>query len=104
MLVLVSAKLANRALRGSISPALDHIVTNGPYRVLRHPMYLGFLIALLGVALITRSYLGIISVLVFYLPAAALRAHLEELALATKFGDSWREYTQRTWFIIPWLW
>lgn len=104
LIAAFAMKSAERASHGSVAPVLDRVITKGPYRVIRHPMYLGFLISLVGVAILAQSYFGFACVLVLFLPAVAFRGHLEERELSAQFGDAWREYAQRTWFMIPWIW
>jgi protein-S-isoprenylcysteine O-methyltransferase Ste14 len=76
------------------------LVTDGPYRYVRHPSYLGMMIAFVGWALVFRSTVG--------LAAAALgllvlvpRIESEEALLASQFGDVYAEYRQRTWRLLP---
>ena len=104
ILAAVAAKFIGRAVNGSVLPVLDHVVTCGPYRIVRHPIYLGFLISLVGVALVAESYLGIVTAVFIFLPAAAYRAHLEERSLHSRFGKVWSDYAKKTRFIIPLVW
>jgi protein-S-isoprenylcysteine O-methyltransferase Ste14 len=72
----------------------DHeLVTSGPFALVRHPMYLGALIAGVGGVLLYRTWaalLAIAHVAVFF-----VRAGKEEQALAAEFGETWRRYAQR---------
>ena len=63
-------------------------------------MYLGFTIALLGVALSARSWPGLIGVALLFVPSAVLRARAEERALSRKFGKEWDRYAARTGFFF----
>lgn len=79
----------------------DHrLIMTGPYSVVRHPMYLGWWIAALGLLLIYRTWilaaLLILSILVF-----ARRARLEEKTLAARLGEEWRSYVARTRSLLP---
>jgi len=76
------------------------LIQSGPYAFVRHPMYFGWWVAMLGLTLLYPVWA------LFILFASSLisffgRARREEVALAERFGDSWVEYRQRTWFIIP---
>ncbi len=90
-----------RAVSLWVKPESDFLVQSGPYRFVRHPAYLGMLLAFLGIALAVRSWLGILSVPAFMGPATWLRARAEEKELRLKFGQHWEEYVARTGFILP---
>lgn len=92
------------AFLGDIAPVTDLLVTSGPYRWVRHPLYLSMIVILVGIAIIFRSLWGVVGVFVLFLPALVYRAKLEEQALSGKFGHTWEVYLQRTYFLIPPLW
>ncbi len=92
------------AFLGNVEPVLDKLVTNGPYRYVRHPLYLSMVISLVGLAVALRSLWGTLSVFLLFLPAGAYRASLEEKALARKFDQEWNCYAARTFFMFPLLW
>ena len=78
----------------------DHrLVTTGPYRWVRHPMYLGLLLSGLGGLLVYRRW-ALVFVLAT-LPGAAVKAGLEERLLAEEFGARWEEYPRRVPAWIP---
>ena len=91
------------SFRGTVAPVSNRLVQTGPYRWIRHPLYLSMIITLIGFALAFRSLWGLISIFAFFLPAVIFRAKLEEKALGEKFGSAWAEYARRTHFIIPFL-
>ena len=73
----------------------DHVVDTGPFRRVRHPLYLA---ALLGFAAIAISSLSLIS-LVLLIPIFAFYnniASYEEKLLEARFGESYRDYERRT--------
>ncbi len=92
-----------KAILGEIEPKLNILIKNGPYRFIRHPVYLGMTIALLGVPLSLGNWLGIIAVFLLFLPSEIYRAKLEEKKLAIKFGTEWEYYVKRTNFILPFI-
>jgi protein-S-isoprenylcysteine O-methyltransferase Ste14 len=75
------------------------VVLDGPYRWVRHPMYLGYIFMLAGLVLINFSpaYLMLVPIHIFLL---LYRAHLEEVRLSGHSAE-YREYVKRTGFIFP---
>ncbi len=79
----------------------DHqLVQGGPFAHIRHPMYAGWWLALVGLLLIYWTWL-ILLMLVMSLASFYKRARLEETVLAERFGDDWRAYVARTGFMFP---
>lgn len=81
----------------------DHkLIQSGPYKVIRHPRYLGILIFFTGISLTFRSLLGIFIVLAL---AGVLiwRVFAEEKMMREEFGKEWEEYQSKTWRLIPYL-
>ena len=80
----------------------DNLVTSGPYRLTRNPMYLGHLIYSLGVVLAFRSPVAIVlaSTRVIYFQ---LRVAKDEDRLEKVFGAQYREYCQKVKRWIPGL-
>ena len=76
------------------------LVTNGVYRVIRHPSYLGLLINSLGWSLAFRSAVGVLLTLLLIPPLLA-RIHAEEKLLHSEFADEYNAYRSRTWRLIP---
>jgi protein-S-isoprenylcysteine O-methyltransferase Ste14 len=75
--------------------------TTGFYRFVRHPSYLGALLAMLGWALVFRSLIGLLLVIAIILPLVA-RIHAEEEFLVKEFGDQYHAYRQCTpWRLLP---
>jgi protein-S-isoprenylcysteine O-methyltransferase Ste14 len=78
------------------------LATNGPYRWVRNPSYLGGLVGGLGWALVFRSVVGVLLLLPF-LWLLVTRIHAEEALLASEFGPTYEAYRQRTWRLLPWV-
>lgn len=76
-------------------PALK-IVTSGPYRFTRNPMYLGMVLALLGVSLVLSLEWGVILTPVLWLILDRLIVVREEAYLRRKFGASYDDLLTRT--------
>ena len=83
----VSSALGARLYAG------HRLVTHGPYALVRHPMYVGGVLAAVGALLIFRTWTAALAAL----GALGLvrRARLEEEALAQEFGPVWEAYRRR---------
>ncbi len=81
--------------------AEPELVTSGPYRFVRHPIYTGLLTAILGTALV-NNLLGLIvvAVLVGYFYYCGT---VEERNLTATFPQAYPEYRSRTKMLIPFL-
>jgi protein-S-isoprenylcysteine O-methyltransferase Ste14 len=76
------------------------LVTGGPYRHIRHPSYLGMLLALVGWALLFRSGVGLIAT-GLGVSLLVARNESEEALLSSHFGSSYDAYRRRTWRLLP---
>lgn len=79
------------------------LVTTGPYRLVRHPIYLGFALLTTGEALAFGSWPALMIVLCGIVPTFAWRARAEETVLRRTFGEGYAIYRRRTKMIIPFL-
>ncbi|MCH7858797.1 MAG: isoprenylcysteine carboxylmethyltransferase family protein [Candidatus Marinimicrobia bacterium] len=77
------------------------VLPDGPYRIVRHPYYLGGIILIMGLAIGLSSVWGIAGTLFLLIPSAIYVARLEDEALAEKFGEDWRSYADRTYLMFP---
>jgi protein-S-isoprenylcysteine O-methyltransferase Ste14 len=101
--------LASRAELGSAWSLLPKagrdtgLVTTGPYRLVRHPIYLGLTLLASGNALSFGSAAAFLIVLTAIVPTFAWRARTEEGQLSRTFGEAFAVYRRRTKMIIPHL-
>ena len=72
------------------------LVTGGPFTFSRNPMYLGFALVLLGVALLLGSLTPFAVIPVFAVLIDRMFIEMEEQMLRTKFGAAWETYASRT--------
>ncbi len=79
------------------------LVEAGPYRYIRHPSYTGALLSLLGFGLSLGNWAGLAASLSCLGFAYAYRIPIEEFALASALGETYRQYQKRTWRLVPFL-
>ena len=73
---------------------VDHrLVTSGPFAMVRHPMYVGAVLGVLGGLLLYRTWTLVL--ILAHLPIFVFRARREEEALAAEFGEQWRTYARQ---------
>lgn len=82
----------------------QQVVATGPYRLVRHPSYLGLLVLFLGLGLGLGDLAG--TVVMVVLPALALvrRIVVEEAALRSGLGDRYDEYAAGRARLLPRVW
>jgi len=101
--------IARRALGKQYSVRVEtsdahQLVTEGVYRVLRHPAYLGLVGLLLGIPLCEGSWGGLALAVAAGMPAIIYRIQVEERSLSRWFGQDYEQYKKGTWRLIPHLW
>jgi protein-S-isoprenylcysteine O-methyltransferase Ste14 len=110
VLLLVGSGLygmARRSLGKFYSEAVrimpEHkLVMSGPYRFVRHPLYLGEILFYLSIPMVLGSLYGFIAMLVL-IPMLLYRIRIEEKILVSKFGQEYLEYAHRAKKLIPYI-
>lgn len=103
-IVLVSWALAflrSWRLRAKIAPG-HQLTTNGPFRFLRHPIYMALNLLALGSALWVPTA-TVWAAFILVVIGSYLRAHAEEAVLARAFGRAYVDYCARTKRFLPGL-
>jgi protein-S-isoprenylcysteine O-methyltransferase Ste14 len=77
------------------------VVTSGPYRLIRHPIYLGLSVLAVGQAVAFRSEPAFLIVFACVIPSFVWRAREEERFLTSIFGELYVLYRKKTKMIIP---
>ena len=80
----------------------QRVLTDGPYRWLRHPSYTGTLLTALGIAVMVASPLGILATVALVLPAYVYRIRVEERTMVAGLGAAYAAYRERTPALFPW--
>ncbi len=107
VLVAVSTMLIdNRALHGlkqsfsgDATDSTNQLITPSLYKLVRHPMMLGFLIVIWATPDMTTGRLLLATSMTFYL---FIGMHYEEKALVSFFGASYEDYQEKVPMILPW--
>jgi protein-S-isoprenylcysteine O-methyltransferase Ste14 len=77
------------------------LVTSGPYRTIRHPIYTGLIVAMIGTTIAISVYALVpVAALAGYL---VYSAHREERYLAAEFPDTYPQYQRGTRMLIPFV-
>ena len=111
-LLMVTAGLAlavwarthlGRNWSGTVTVKEDHeLVRSGPYAIVRHPIYTGLLLAMLGTAIILGEWRGL-SALCFLSAAFLLKLRREERFMAESFPDTYPGYRAQVPALVPLL-
>jgi len=89
----VASNLAGRSI-----PA-PHFRTPMYYQFVRHPIYLGFIIAFWAAPTMTAGHMLFAAVTTAYI---FVGIYLEERDLVDLFGDEYRRYKDRVSMLVPW--
>lgn len=88
----------------AVSVKQDHeLVRRGPYALVRHPIYTGILLAILGTAIAIREVRGLLAFGVVAL-ALWIKSRREEAFMTEQFGAAYSQYKDEVKAIIPFLW
>ena len=101
---LYSIRILGRFFTFDVAIANGHrIVEQGPYRWLRHPSYLGSLLAQVGFGMTMTNWLAMLLPICCLAAAYAYRIPIEEQALVRGLGSDYSDYMRRTWRLIPFI-
>jgi protein-S-isoprenylcysteine O-methyltransferase Ste14 len=78
------------------------LVTTGPYCFVRHPIYTGILVAVVGTAFVAGMFWLLIFLIIC--PFFVYSARTEERFMMQTFPDAYPEYKKRTSALVPFLW
>lgn len=92
----------NYQLGGSVPRAEDRMVTEGPYRIIRHPMYTAALSICLGLACLVQSW-ALFCVFGIYVVLILLLIPVEEAGLRKAYGEQYVAYRKGESSLIPFV-
>lgn len=79
----------------------NELITTGPFSLVKHPLYVGFVFLIIPWAgFLLNSWLGIVLGLVLYI-AIRIFAPKEEQILSKIFGKDWDDYSKNV--LLPWI-
>lgn len=80
---------------------VDHeLIRSGPYARVRHPIYSGLLLAMIGTGMAIDQWRSAVALLLV-LTGFYLKASIEEKMLAQEFGERFAEHQRSTGFLLP---
>lgn len=86
---------------GAVTVKVGHqLVRSGPYRWVRHPIYTGLVLAMLGTALERRQVRGLVAVVLLY-AGFKIKSKIEERTMIATFGSEYDDYSRGTGGILP---
>ncbi len=88
---------------GSVTIKENHeLVRRGPYQIVRHPIYTGLLLGLLGTAFIYGAVRGFVGLLVCGV-ALWIKSQTEEQFMVKQFGEQYAQYRREVRALIPYI-
>lgn len=89
---------------GAVTVKVDHqLIRTGPYRWVRHPIYTGMILAMIGTAIARTEVRGLVAIVLLY-AGFKIKSRIEEHTMMNTFGEQYHAYSQSTGAILPKLW
>jgi protein-S-isoprenylcysteine O-methyltransferase Ste14 len=102
--ISVTARIwLGRNWSGTVTLKKDHeLIQSGPYAVVRHPIYTGLLLALIGTAIVIGRWRAV-AALPLLLAGIAYKITVEERFMRAQFGDAYARYCARVNALVPFV-
>jgi protein-S-isoprenylcysteine O-methyltransferase Ste14 len=78
------------------------LITHGPYRILRHPMYLAQVVAIIPLVELNFTPLRL-GVLILLIITLLLKINYEEKGLIGQFGAAYKAYQKKSFRVLPYI-
>ncbi len=102
LLSWTGARALGRQWRIDAGLSADHeLITSGPYRFVRHPIYTSLLCVLLGTGVLITPWWLLLPSLLLFIIGTEIRVRIEDHLLASQFGERFAEYQKRVPAYIP---
>jgi protein-S-isoprenylcysteine O-methyltransferase Ste14 len=99
--IMANAFFRRRTPKESKVQRTEPFVVSGPYRIVRHPMYLSIILTIFGVGLLRSAPVFIIWGAILVIWFWAVYIPFEERDLQTLFGDDYQKYKKRVPRLFP---
>jgi protein-S-isoprenylcysteine O-methyltransferase Ste14 len=95
--------LLGRNWSGTVTIKVDHeLIQAGPYRKIRHPIYTGILLAVLGTGLAAGQLRGLLAFVITF-GALWFKSRVEESWMEREFGERYTAYRRTSWALVPFV-
>ncbi len=81
----------------------QRVINHGPYRLVRHPSYTGYLMILIGIGFMIQSWGAVLIILVTWSIVLGYRINVEEKVLISNLGQEYIKYMKKTKRLIPYI-
>ena len=101
LLAIWARAYLGRNWSGTVTVKVGHeLIRTGPYRWVRHPIYSGMILALIGTAINRGQLRGFVAVVLLWI-GFTLKSRIEERFMTATFGTEYEEYKRTTGGIVP---
>ena len=70
---------------GNVEPVLDFLITDGPYKFCRHPLFFSFILLVFSFDILFGSIVGVVFTVVVSIPTVLYRGNAEEVLLKARY-------------------
>ena len=103
ILMQTAEKYLDKQFSVQVTIQADHdLIQDGPYKIIRHPRYLGIIAFFIGISLVFRSLFSLLFVFALAI-VLVWRVYAEESLLHREFKNEWENYCTTTWRLIPFI-
>lgn len=97
-----ATRALGRQLRIDAAIGTEHeLIQEGPYRVMRHPIYCSMLLLVLGIGMVAAPWWRIVAALVFWVTGTEIRVRIEDGLLKERFAEAFEQYQRSTPAYLP---